>query len=57
MKCGLFHSFICMCMLILGCGEICVPYRRLGIKYLKDPVLMHLIKLPGASVAWVLDRA
>ena len=57
MKCGLFHSFICMCMLILGCSKICVPYRRLGIKYLKDAVLLHLIKLPGASVAWVLDRA
>ena len=48
---------MCMCMLILGYGEIFVAYSRLGIKYLKDAVLLHLIKLPGASVAWVLDRA
>lgn len=48
---------MCMCVLLLGCGEICVPYSRLGIKCLKDTVLMHLLKLPNVSAAGVLDRA
>lgn len=46
-----------MCVLILGCGDICVPYSRLEIKCLKDTVLRYLPKLTDVSVAGVLDRA